>query len=206
MVQKSRLPKFVFAAIVTTSLIASPLATAENRAPAGQICPKGSYVIGFDSESNIICSELDGKADLNADQSGGDGKAESGDSCPPTCPPAVVDAGAAEEKTAGETMSTDADADADAVPTIPDLVISDVKPSKVLFGKAEMAITVIGAGFTNESVIVFAGSTYSPSVNQAGTQLVATIVTRDLYIGAYAIKVSNGSGLEATLKKALVVY
>ena len=76
----------------------------------------------------------------------------------------------------------------------------------MLYGTRELTITVLGSGFSAESVIEFAGTTYTPSVNAEGTRLEATVVTRDLTMGRYAITVSSGSGLKTTLKKALVVY
>ena len=75
-----------------------------------------------------------------------------------------------------------------------------------MFGSRELAITISGTGFHTDTVIKFAGSTYSPSVNQAGTQLKVTIPTRNLSIGPYAITISNGPGMETTLKRAVEIY
>ena len=79
-------------------------------------------------------------------------------------------------------------------------------PSSVLYGTRELTITVLGSGFSADSMIEFAGTTYTPSVNPEGTRLEATVATRDLTMGRYAVTVSNGSGVKTTLKKALVVY
>ena len=83
------------------------------------------------------------------------------------------------------------------------LVISDVEPSSVLYGTRELTITVLGSGFSADSMIEFAGTTYTPSVNHEGTRLEATVATRDLTMGRYAITVTSGSGVKTTLKKAL---
>ncbi len=85
MTHKSRFTQFVFAIIVATCMIGSPPLAAENRAPAGQMCPTGSYVIGFDPEGNIICSEARGNAVLDPDETGDDGSSEIADSCPAAC-------------------------------------------------------------------------------------------------------------------------
>ena len=116
--------------------------------------------------------------------------------------PEGVDTGGDEEELAAESSETDPN----SLPSIPNPMISDVEPSSVVWGTSEVAITVIGTGFHEESVIIFEGSTYKPVVNQAGTRLDTTVATANLGIGSYAIKVSNGSGLENILKRALVVY
>jgi hypothetical protein len=85
-------------------------------------------------------------------------------------------------------------------------IISNVKPSKLVFGAPELAITVNGTGFHADSVIIFEGTTYTPRVNQAGTQLKVTIPTGDLSFGPYRITVSNGPGMETTKKRALEIY
>jgi cysteine-rich repeat protein len=172
------------------------------RALAGQMCPNGSYVIGFDSEGNIICTEACGNGVLNSGEACDDGNTETGDGCSAACQSEGVDTDGDEEELAAETSATDPS----SPPSTPKLVISDVEPSTVVWGTSELAITVIGTGFHSESVIIFEGSTYKPVVNQAGTRLDTTIATATLGIGSYVIKVSNGSGLENTLKRALVVY
>jgi cysteine-rich repeat protein len=208
MVNKLHPKQFVLAASVIVLMIGS-LLTAHGsgnnsavQALAGQMCPNGSYVIGFDSEGNIICTEACGNGVLNTAEACDDGNKETGDGCSATCQPEGVDTDGDEEELAVETSATDPS----SPPSIPDPVISDVEPSSVVWGTSEVAITVIGTGFHEESVIIFEGSTYKPVVNQGGTQLDITIETANLKIGSYAIKVSNGSGLENTLKRALVVY
>ena len=200
--------QFVPAAIVTIFMIGGSLAaygdgnSSAIRALAGQMCPNGSYVIGFDSEGNIICTEACGNGVLNTGEACDDGNTETGDGCSAACQSEGADTDGDEEEPAAETSATDPG----SFPSIPDPVISDVEPSSVVWGTSEVAITVIGTGFHAESIIIFEGSTYKPVVNQAGTRLDTTVATANLGIGSYAIKVSNGSGLENILKRALVVY
>ena len=182
MVNKLGLEQFVLTAIVIVIMTGVSLTahgssnSSAIRALAGQMCPNGTYVIGFDSEGKIICADACGNGVPNTD----------GD----------------EEELAVETSATDPG----SLPPIPNPVISGVKPKSIVWGTSEVAITVIGTGFHDESVVIFEGSTYKPAVNQAGTRLDITIETANLIIGHYAIKVSNGSGLENTLKRALAVY
>jgi hypothetical protein len=75
-----------------------------------------------------------------------------------------------------------------------------------LYGTRELALTVLGTGFNADSVVIFAGTTYTPSVNQDGTRLEVMLATRNLTMGRYAVTVSNGPEQKSTLKKALVVY
>ena len=186
-----------------TCMIGNVLAApATQQAPAGQVCPAGSYVIGFDSEANIICSERCGNGVLDPGESCDDGNTESGDNYPATSQSEGAEQGQASEEVAVQAVPVDAG----ITPSVSDPVISDIKPSKVVFGKRELAIRVSGTGFHEDSVILFNGKTYTPAVNQAGTQLEVTIPTRDLSIGAYIITVSNGPGMEATVKRGLEVY
>jgi hypothetical protein len=76
----------------------------------------------------------------------------------------------------------------------------------VVFGTRELTIKISGTGFNSATVVLFAGSTYQPTVNSTGTELQVTLPTRWLALGNYAIKVSNGSGEAVTKKKGLVVY
>jgi cysteine-rich repeat protein len=208
MTNKLRPQQFALAAIVTVLMIDSSLTAhagdnnSAMRALAGQMCPNGSYVIGFDSGGNIICTQSCGNGVLNTGEACDDGNTETGDGCSAACQQEGVDIEGDEEELAAETLATDPG----SLPSIPNPVISDVEPSSVVWGTSEVAITVIGTGFNEESVIIFEGSTYKPVVNQAGTRLDITIVTANLNIGSYAIKVSNRSGLENTLKRALAVY
>jgi len=197
------LARFVFVFIVAACAGGgSAVAVGAERAPAGQMCPGGSYVIGFDSESNIICSNAGKKAVLGASETSDIGRAEPADTCMGDCEPGDVDKKGTVEEIAGK----NAPADPGVVPSVNVLSISDLKPSSVVFGTREIELTVNGTGFLARSVIVFAGNKYSPSVNQAGTRLVVTIPTRDLGIGPYAVTVSNGPGMETTFKKALNVF
>ena len=203
MVHKSRLAQYVFSIIVVACVaIGSPAVAGDKRAPAGQMCLKGSFVIGFDSESNIICSEGGENGVLNVVETSDGGKAEIGDDCTGSCQSEEVDTKGVDEEIAANNIPTDAG----IIPSTPELTISDVEPSSVLFGTRAVEITVSGTGFLAGSVIVVAGRKYPPSVNQAGTRLVVTINTRNLSIGPYAVTVSNGPGVENTLKKALEIY
>ena len=203
MTQKSHLKHFVFAAIVAACMMDSSLAAwGSKKAPAGQMCPTGSYVIGFDSEANIICTEVCGNGVLNPGESCDDGNTESGDGCPATCRSEVVESGGADDEIAVQALP----ADTGNSPPASEPVISDVKPSKLTYGSAELAITISGSGFHAGSVIIFQGTTYTPSVNQAGTQLKVTIPTGNLSIGPYRITVSNGPGLETNKRRALEIY
>ena len=200
--------QFFLAAIISIFTMSSSLAayagdkSAAIRALANQMCPDGSFVIGFDSEGNIICAEGYGNGVQQMEEAGDDGKAEMGDDCPAACPSEGVVSEGDEEKLAGDTSTTGPS----SLSSIPALVISDVEPASLVWGTSELAITVIGTGFNAESVIIFEGSSYKAVVNQAGTQMDTTLATADLGIGSYTIKVSNGPGQVNTLKGALVVY
>ena len=195
------------------------LGSSENsaiRALAGQMCPNGSYVIGFDSAGNIVCSEISGNDVINSGKACEDGNTESGDDCAAASQPGVEtgidEAEIAAETSAAETSTAETGAletnatDPGILPSLPGPVISDIEPSSVVFGTSEVEITVIGTGFHEKSVIIFDGSTYKPVVNQTGTRLNITIETADLVIGSYGIKVSNGPGLEDIQKKAIAVF
>ena len=181
---------------------AEPQGASGNRSLAGQMCPKGSYVIGFDSESNIVCSELCGNGVLDTGEACDDGNSAAGDGCSATCQPEGV-APAAEGVAVAPAAAAGV---AGGLSSVTALAISDIEPSSVMYGTGELAVTISGTGFAADSVVVFAGKTYQPSVNQAGTRLDVTLATRKLSMGTYAITVSNGSGPEQTLKKALTVF
>ncbi len=208
MARKSRLAQLVFGAIVAVCMIVgSSVATAAekaqvNRPPAGQMCPGGSYVVGFDDESNIICSGEDKHGDVNPAETAGDVKPDSGGSGSEQRQAEQVNKVSADKVVAAETLT--AEPAGSAATSGP--VITEVNPKTALYGAKETKITISGAGFGAESVIIFAGKKYSPSVNQAGTRLDVTIPTRDLSMGRYAITVSNGPGLETTRKKALEIF
>ena len=208
MVNKLRPEQFVLAIMVIVLMTGSSLTahagenTSAIQALAGQMCPNGSYVIGFDSEGNMICTDACGNGVLNTGEACDDGNAEIGDGCSATCQAEGVVTDVHEEALDAEISAVDPG----SLPSIPNPVIAGVKPKSIVWGTSEVAITVIGTGFYQESVVIFEGSTYKPVVNQAGTQLDITIETANLIIGSYAIKISNGSGLENTLKRALAVY
>jgi len=203
MTKKSKFTQFIFAAFVLFSMNSNLSAAWRSaRAPAGQMCAMGSYVIGFDSESNIICSEACGNGVLNPGETCDDGNVKNGDTCPSSCQSGVVKAMGADAETVAEV----APAGNNVPPSTSEPMISDVKPSTLTFGSRELTIKVSGSGFHTGSTILFNGTRYSPSVNQSGTQITVTIPTRELPIGRYAITVSNGTGMETTLKKALEIY
>ena len=182
---------FFSALIAMAGAMGSLPVVAENEAPAGQMCPEGAYVIGFDLQSNIICSEIEAEPEVPVPE--------------PTVTPDKP-ASTTQQDTAVPKPVAAQPAQRVIVPVARNPVISDVDPAAVVFGTPEVSLTVTGTGFEKESIIVFDGSTYPASVNQAGTQIVITIATRRLSIGPYAITVLNGSGGKVTLRKALEVY
>jgi cysteine-rich repeat protein len=179
---------------------------------AGQVCPPGSYVIGFDANGQLLCSEACGNGILESGESCDDGNRVAGDGCSANCrregeSAAVIGAAGAGAGAAAAASSAEppqAAVQAEEEPAGP--VIDDVEPPSVVYGTREVTVTVIGSGFKPGSVIRFQGETYETSVNAAGTELVATLVTRNLVIGRYAITVYNGPGMETTLRKALAIY
>jgi len=154
--------------------------------PAGQMCPEGSYVIGFDAESNIVCSDV-----RRAEQ-----------------PPPATEPAPRAPATAGGAPAAVPVAPATVPPAPPpaELAISGVEPKWAVFGTDEVTVTVSGSGFQPGAEVVFAGGAYPASVNPAGTQLSATLPTRSLAIGAYAVTVRNAAGGKATRKRALEIY
>jgi cysteine-rich repeat protein len=172
--------KVVCAAIITLCMIDSSMAAwGKKRAPAGQMCPRGSHVIGFDSEANIICTEACGNGVLNPGETCDDGNTESGDGCPSTCQSGEAAIDSAKPVGANEAVATQAiPADSGTTPFPSNPIISDVEPSKLQWGTRELEITVSGTGFNEDS----------------------------LNIGPYMITVSNGPGMETTQKRALEIY
>lgn len=200
--------QFVLAAAVTVIFLGSSLAmpaaakqkhNSEDRPPAGQRCPEGYYVIGFDAGSNIICSGECGNSVLNTGEACDDGNTASGDGCSATCQPDTIVRAA---EPARETPAPEVDTTA----SVPDPVISDIEPSAVVFGSSDVTVTILGAGFNETSVITFDGKSYATTVNSTGTQLIFKPETSHLSIGSYAITVSNESGLKVTRKRALAIY
>jgi hypothetical protein len=172
---------------------------AENQPPAGQMCAEGGYVIGFDSDSNIICSAMPSTVVKPSPEAAAPVVSRSGDGCPPNCPAAASVGGS-------ETVSNTPVNQQGVSAGIAAPVISKIKPWSVVFGARETSITITGSGFNADTVVKFQGTSYTPSVNPAGTELVVTIATRDLAMGFYAISVSNGPELETTRPRALEVY
>jgi hypothetical protein len=220
MALKSDPARWVVAVITVVCIISARpgLTAAEDpataRPPAGQMCPDGAHVIGFDAEANIVCSEAQESEILPAPESAG---AAIEEGCKENCQSveAVSPAPIATQSEPAETVSTAATApiaaQAEPVETVSTaadigLAITGVEPKSALYGARKVTLTVSGTGFGADSVVKFGGSSYSPSVNQAGTRLEVTVPTRDLSIGNYALTVSNGPGMEATRKKALVIY
>ena len=191
MAPKAHLLLLIFSIVVSLGMSGN-LFAADQAAPAGQMCPEGAYVIGFDSESNIICASLRNNAED---------------------PGEVYDDVNIEVQDTTETQSVRPKSVEQAVLAEPVIVsrtqiltIADVEPPNVVFGKPRLAITVSGTGFNSDSVVIFEGSPYSTSVNSSGTRLEATITIGKLSIGAHPIKVSNGPGKEVILKKALEIF
>jgi cysteine-rich repeat protein len=220
MYRKPRSLKLSRAALAAALMFGNTLALAEtgtgSSALAGQMCPGGSYVIGFDAAGDIVCSEACGNGVVNAGEACDDGNRLNGDGCSDACQPETSvtggkQAAAAVAPAAAAAPAAPATSTAPAMPAAaatPDTgpAISDIEPSNVLYGTRELALVVIGSGFTADSVIEFAGARYTPSVNPEGTRLEVTLATRNLAMGRYPVTVSNGAGQKATLKRALVVY
>jgi len=208
MVHKIRSAQFVLAVAVTVLLFGSSLAfpvsarqktSSNDRPPAGQRCPDGYYVIGFDAGSNIICSGECGNSVLDTGEACDDGNTVSGDGCSAACQRDVT---IVVEEHADETPVSEKDAAA----SLPELVISDIEPSSVVFGASGVTVTVTGTGFDETSIILFDGESYRPTVNATGTRLTFQPETSRLSIGSYAVTVANDSGLKVTRKRGLVIF
>lgn len=199
---------FRIAVLLASVLIAGPLPGHPGGPPAGQECPPGAYVRGFDADGNILCTGLCGTGVLDAGESCDDGNVLGGDGCSAACtregaPAAAAGATAAAQAAPPAPAPAAAPATA-AQPAMP--VIEDVEPSSVVYGTRELELTVIGSGFEPGAVVTVAGKRYEPVVDADGRRLRVTVPTRSLTIGAYPVKVSNGPGREATRKRGLVVY
>jgi len=202
---------FVSCAIV--ALFSSGLGAADpqqepgKRSLAGQVCPAGSFVTGFDAEGDIMCSPTCGNGVLNTGETCDDGNTQAGDGCSSSCENETAAAPEAATVTAAAAGAAGGSpAEPALAGTAAGLAISKVEPSSVVYGKRELAVTILGSGFDAGLLIEFAGKTYTPKVNPQGTRAEVTLGTRNLALGAYAITVSNPSGERTTLKKALVVY
>jgi cysteine-rich repeat protein len=209
MSETSRLPSVFLLAIIMVFYSAFALAAdkphsvTEIHPPAGQVCPWGSSVIGFDNESNILCSETCGNRILNNGEACDDGNTMNGDGCSAMCQSETSATVKSEEVIAVEPPPAPP---ASTAPSLAQPVISKIKPSTVVFGSREVTVAIIGIGFTSETTVLFNGTSYKPSVNQAGTELKVTLATRQLAIGRHAVTVSNGDGMEITEKKGLTVF
>ncbi len=207
MVQMSRFMQCILITIAVVCLNANLFAAP---APAGQLCPDGAHVIGFDSSANIICSGTCGNNVLDPGETCDDGNTASGDACPASCQSEKADAAAADKEIVVQTSPAPAVSSPSTHPPIATIVdqpvVSRIKPWKLTYGSREVTITVTGTGFNAETTIVFQGTKYATKVNQEGTILIATLPTRNLDFGAYAITVSNGPGMETIQKKALQIY
>jgi hypothetical protein len=176
---------------------------ADTRPPAGQMCPEGAYVRGFDAGGNIVCSAVTGAVPSKAPESRQDPTVETGQACPQGCAKVVVEPIAETEASAAAAHP------AKSPPAGQDgggLVISKIKPSGVVFGARETTIRITGSGFTTGTTVKFQGVAYTPTVNPAGTELRVTIGTRDLPMGRYPITIINGDGVETTKRRALEVF
>lgn len=186
--------------------------------PAGQVCPQGAYVIGFDAQSNIICNGFCGNGAVDRGEACDDGNTASGDGCSPQCQqeaapapaaavaaPAVV-AGGEDTGTAAAPAATAAAASQPQVAPAAELAIDDIDPWSVVFGKSEVTVTITGSGFDAATVVRFNGSDHAPRVDTSGTQLEVTLPTQGLSIGPYPVTVVTGSGQQATVKRGLVVF
>jgi cysteine-rich repeat protein len=210
MSETSRIPSGFLLAIILAFYGACALAAETSnpmaglRPPAGQVCPQGSWVIGFDNENNILCSDTCGNRFLNDGEDCDDGNTTNGDGCSAMCQPETPATVKPEEVIAVEPPPAPP---ASTVHELAQLVISKIKPATVVFGSREVTITISGTGFTNGTTVLFKGESYTPSsVNQAGTELNVTLATRQLTIGRHAVTVLNGSGMEVTNKKGLTVF
>lgn len=211
MLGSARVLLFSVTAVAALLLVETALAADASalRPPAGQVCPEGSFVIGFDKESNILCSETCGNGVLNEGEACDDGNTGSGDRCSADCSAesmaAVVPAVAA-EKAVSAAPSQPVAPVASAAPVLQRPFVEDIDPSTAVWGVNEVVVTILGSGFGSQTTVRFQGSTYAPSVNQSGTEMRVTLTTRGLGIGRYAITVSNGPDMDVTVKKGLEIY
>lgn len=184
-------PVALLAAFVAWSLAdVQAQASPNGHPPAGQVCPQGSFVSGFDAAGNILCSEpTDG-------QPAG---------TPAAAAPMEAAPAASAPTTARPVEATPAAAPLPASTTTAP-VVSDIEPSSALYGGSEVRIAITGSGFTSATRVVFQGETYEPSVNPAGTELRVSLRTRALPIGRYPVTVTNGPGMESVVRKGLEIF
>lgn len=193
-----------YAGLLLTLIVWSAPALSDEapRAPAGQMCPEGAYVIGFDHEGNIICSDIRQTAETPmpaVDVSSAPPSAVA--ECPENCARLTPEHG---QNTPSVAKGASPAASVATVVARP--VIDDVEPSSVVYGKREVMVTIIGTGFDDSTVVRFNGATFEPSHDGSGNRLTVTLPTRELSMGAYGITVSNGPGQEHSLKRAFEVF
>jgi len=194
--------KLPLVAFLVMACMAAASLQADTRPPAGQMCPEGAYVRGFDAGGNIVCAAVAGAVTSHASETTHGQAGEGGQACPEGCAKLADAPGADAEGSAAAAIPAKGQAaEADSGP-----VISKIKPFGVVFGARETTIKIIGSGFTADTIVKFQGAVYTPTVDTAGTELRVTIQTRDLPIGRYAITVSNGDGMETTKRRALEVF
>lgn len=210
MTGKMQMPLVFIAAIITLSYCAGSLAA---DAPAGQVCPRGSFVIGFDEQSNILCSETCGNRVLIDGEACDDGNTIDGDGCSALCQSEHSTVAKQKKQTSTATtheqqmpVGTPPSNAPGASSAVTAPTISKIKPRTVVFLAREVTIAISGNGFSKETFILFKGKRYTPSVNEAGTELRVRLPTRELPMGYHAISVSNGPGMETTLQKGLEVF
>lgn len=202
-----RLSVVAFITILLGGFLAFPAAAGQgitSRAgpPAGQICPDGRNVIGFDAGGNIICSGDCGNSVVNAGEACDDGNTVSGDGCSAACQPDEVTIVNHVTEPAVQTPAPAAIVGGSSQGP----VISDVDPTNVVFGDSDVTVTIEGTGFDETSEILFNRQRYEATVDSTGTRLTFRPDTADLTIGAYPITVLNASGQQATRKRGLVIY
>jgi len=177
--------------------------------PAGQMCPPGAYVTGFDTAGNIVCGHPGEAAAATTECPAV--------SCPPAAEPRMPAAAASPAAVAAETgRAPPADqqpaaASAQATPSsavAQDItpVIDQLKPWSVAWGSDEVTIAVLGSGFTEQSKVIFQGVIYTPSPGSNVNSLEITLKTRGLAMGRYPITVSNGPDHAQTLPGAFYIY
>ena len=189
----------LFSVILVLAVTIHSTAFAEVRPPAGQRCPAGAYVTGFDLDGNILCSEPARDADAQTGKIIGASPVEPGAPGTKTAQPTRSVTETAPSATAASTAAPATRADAPPE-------ITGVEPWSVVYGKRALDVVITGSGFTPGSRVVFNGQHLDATVNSTGTELRATLNTAGLAIGQYSIGVINASGAETSLKRAVVVY
>lgn len=168
---------------------------ADAQPPAGQRCPAGAFVTGFDNEGNILCGE--------PIRDGGPAPGEAPAGRPPEAGHTGPDAHSA---AAGAETAETAPAPVTGNTSVTAPVITKVTPWSVVYGKRELAVVITGSGFTANSTVVFNGRNHAATVNSDGTELSVTLNTAGLALGQYPISIVNGPGQAARLRRGVVVY